>query len=135
EGLRDGRTLYMDGERIKDVTRDPRFAGPARSLAELYDLQHEKKDEMTYVSPTTGDPVGLSFIEPKSRDDLVRRRIMVKHWHDHSCGMFGRSPDFLNTFLAGWASVPQAFGQYGGNMRAYYEQVREGDLITTHSLT
>ena len=135
EGLRDGRALYMDGERIKDVTRDPRFAGPARSLAELYDLQHEKKDEMTYVSPTTGDRVGLSFIEPRSRDDLVRRRIMVKHWHDHTCGMFGRAPDFLNTFLASWASGSQAFGQYGGNMRAYYEKVREQDLVTTHSLT
>ena len=29
-GLRDGRTLYMDGERIDDVTRDPRLpAAPA----------------------------------------------------------------------------------------------------------
>lgn len=135
EGLRDGRALYMDGERIADVTRDPRLAGPARSLAELYDLQHEQLDEMSYISPTTGDRVGLSFIEPKTREDLVRRRVMVKRWHDHSLGMFGRAPDFLNVVLSAWASGAQAFGQHGGNMRAYYEFVRENDLVATHSFT
>jgi len=137
DGLRDGRQLYMNGERIADVTRDPRFAGGARTVAELYDLQHDPKriDEMTYRSPTTGDRVGLSFLEAKTRDDLARRRVMYKHWHDHTLGMFGRAPDFLNAMLSAWASGQQAFGQYGGNMRAYYERVRENDLITTHSLT
>src|SRR5487761_605950 len=96
EGLRDGRQLSMDGELVKDVTRDPRLAGAARTMADLYDMQHRPDliDEMTYISPTTGDRVGLSFLEPKTREDLKRRRVMYKHWHDYTVGMFGRAPDF-----------------------------------------
>ena len=41
EGFRDGRELYMDGERVADVTKDPRLAGGARTMAQLYDMQHE----------------------------------------------------------------------------------------------
>ena len=40
-GMRDGRAVFIDGERVADVTRDPRFAGGARTLASLYDLQHK----------------------------------------------------------------------------------------------
>ena len=136
-GLRDGRAIYIDGERVADVTRDARFAGAARTLAGLYDLQGDPKlrDEMTYVSPTTGARVGLSFIEPRTQDDLRRRRVMIKHWHDWTLGMFGRAPDFLNVVISTYASCAEAFGpQFAPNVRAYYERAREGDLIATHSL-
>lgn len=137
-GLRDGREIYIDGERVADVTRDRRLAGGARTVAELYDLQHrpELADAMTYRSPTTGDRVGLSFLEASSKEDLKRRRVMIKHWHDHTLGMFGRAPDFLNVLLTVFGSSAEAFGpQYAKNVRAYYELAREKDLISTHSLT
>ncbi len=137
-GLRDGRAVHVDGERVADVTRDPRFAGGARTLASLYDLQHrpELVDALTYRSPTTGDRVGLSFIEPKTQEDLRRRRVMIKHWHDHTLGMFGRASDFLNVMISTFASCADAFGpDFAPNMRRYYEMVRERDLVATHSLT
>ena len=65
---------------------------------------------MTFASPSSGEPVGLSFIEPRSVDDLIRRREMVKIWMDATCGMFGRSPDFLNVMLTGLAAAAPAFG-------------------------
>ena len=37
ESLRDGRTVYLDGERVKDVTAHPAFVEPIRKLAETYD--------------------------------------------------------------------------------------------------
>lgn len=137
-GLRDGRAVYIDGERIADVTRDPRLAGGARTLAELYDLQHqpERLEELTYRSPTSGERVGLSFLEPTSQTDLRRRRVMIKHWHDHTLGMFGRAPDFLNVLISAFASGAETFGaNYAKNVRAFYELAREKDLISTHSLT
>ena len=72
--IRDDRQIYLDGERVADVTRDPRLAAAARSLAELYDIQHDPAlaARMTFASPASGDPVGLSFIEPRSVDDLIR---------------------------------------------------------------
>ena len=72
---------------------------------------------MSYASPTTGEPVGLSFIEPKSLGDLERRRHMVKRWNDYCLGMFPRSPDFLNVTLAAFASGAKCFGPYANNVR------------------
>jgi 4-hydroxyphenylacetate 3-monooxygenase len=139
-GLSDDRQIFIDGERVGDVTRDPRFAGAAQSLAELFDMQHDPglHDRMTYASPSSGDRVGLSFIEPRSVDDLVRRRGMVKIWMDQTCGMFGRSPDFLNVMLTGLAAAAPEFGRsdkrFADNIRNYHVHAREHDLCMTHTL-
>ena len=61
--------VYLNGRLVKDVTEEPVFAGPIKSIAELYDLQHDPRyrDFMLYESPTTGDPVHASFQVPKTR--------------------------------------------------------------------
>ena len=134
ESLRDGRQIWIDGELIPDVTTDRRLAGAARSMAALYDLQHERAD-MTFTSPSSGDQVGLSFIQPATVDDLIRRRGMVKTWMDATCGMFGRSPDFMNVMLAGLASSHKTFGDpFGQNILSYYRHCRENDIAMTHTL-
>jgi 4-hydroxyphenylacetate 3-monooxygenase len=138
--LRDDRQIFIDGERVRDVTTDPRFAGAAQSMAELYDMQHETAlgPQMVFASPSSGNPVGLSFIEPRSVDDLIRRRDMIKIWMDATCGMFGRSPDFLNVLLTGFAIGADEFGRrdakFAANVRDYHEFAREADLCMTHTL-
>ena len=140
EGIRDDRELWCDGERIKDVTTDPRFSGGAKTLAALYDLQWKPDliEKMTYQSPVTGDRVGLSFIQPQTQEDLTRRREMFKIWNDYTCGMFGRSPDFMNVMLSSYGAAADAFNsdqsQFGKNVEAYYEFAREHDIATTHAL-
>jgi 4-hydroxyphenylacetate 3-monooxygenase len=140
DGLHDDRQIFMEGERIKDVTKDRRFAGAAKSLAELFDMQHEPalREKMTFASPWSGDPVGLSFIEARSVDDLIRRRGMIKLWMDRTCGMFGRSPDFLNVMLTGLAAAAPEFGRrdkrFADNIRDYHVYAREHDLCMTHTL-
>lgn len=139
-GLGRKREIWLDGERVDDVTTDPRLAGAAHAIAELYDLQLRPDliDTMTYPSPTTGDRVGLSFIEPRSPEDLVRRRAMVKTWMDHTSGMFGRSADFMNIMVTGLALDADSFERddrpYGTYLRRYYEEIRERDLVLTHTL-
>src|SRR6202007_1308488 len=39
ETLRDGRVVYVGGERIDDVTRHPAFREAARTVAGIYDLK------------------------------------------------------------------------------------------------
>jgi 4-hydroxyphenylacetate 3-monooxygenase len=140
EGLRDERQIFIDGERVGDVTTDRRLAGAAQSLAELYDMQHEPdlRKKMTFPSPSSGEPVGLSHIEPRTIDDLIRRREMIKLWMDRTCGMFGRSPDFLNVMLTGLAAAAPEFGKsdkrFADNIRAYHVDARERDLCMTHTL-
>jgi 4-hydroxyphenylacetate 3-monooxygenase len=140
DALKDDRRIFMDGDEIGDVARDPRTAGAACTLAELYDMQHDAPlaDRMVFASPSNGEPVGLSFIEPKTVDDLIRRREMIKLWMDRTCGMFGRSPDFLNVMLTGLAAAAPEFAKsdkrFAENIRRYHALARERDLCMTHTL-
>ena len=141
DGLREHPAeVWMRGERIEDVTTHPALKGGVKSVAALYDLQHREdvKDEMVYPSPSTGDPVGRSFIIPLTTDDLLLRRKMMTHWAWVGCGMMARTPDFMNVSIAGWAGAAEFFGQnrpeFAGNVRNYYEFVRENDVTLTHTL-
>ena len=141
KGLQDQeREIWLRGERIKDVTTHPGLANGVRAIASLYDLQHDPalRDEMTYVSPTSRERVGLSFVIPRTKQELERRGAMMLRWARTTCGMMGRSPDFMNVTFAAWAAAGDYFArgrpQFGQNMRRYYEYISEHDLTLTHSL-
>lgn len=140
ESLRDGREIWIEGQRVGDVTTDPRMRHAVDSVAELYDLQHRDDlgDVLTYHDDAVGERVGRSYVEPRSVDDLERRREMVKTWMDWTGGMMGRSPDFMNIHMTGFASGQDFFGQagpeYARNVRAYHEMLKREDVCLTHVL-
>src|SRR5262249_58454580 len=41
DSLREGGQMWTDGARVADVTKDRRFAAAARTMADLYDMQHD----------------------------------------------------------------------------------------------
>ena len=132
--------IWLGDERITDVTSHPALRGCAQSMATLYDMQHTEglRDEMTYPSPTTGDPVGLSFITPRTHEDLQRRSAMMFHWSRFSGGMLGRSSDYINVEIMAAAAAADFYHQndprFGENARNYYDYARENDLCMTHTL-
>ena len=141
QGLKDRSSeVWLGNERVRDVTSHPALRRGARSVAHLYDMQHDPAlhDEMTYTSPTRGDRVGLSFITPRSLEDLQRRTRMMLHWARYSGGMMGRSPDYLNVSLMASAAAADFYAQndprHAENVRNYYTYVRENDLCLTHTL-
>jgi 4-hydroxyphenylacetate 3-monooxygenase len=133
--------LWLKGEKIGDPTEHPAFRGVIGSMARLYDMQHEPeyRDTLTFESPSSGEPVGMSFLPAKTKEDLARRSGAYKTWADRTLGMMGRTPDYLNAALTAYAVSADYFGQtrpgFADNVRAYYEYVRENDLCTTHVLT
>jgi 4-hydroxyphenylacetate 3-monooxygenase len=139
--LRDNREIWLDGKRVKDVTKDPQLCRAAQSIAALYDLQSraDLKERMTFESPTTGNDVGRAFMQPKCSQDLVRRREAFKVWADYGCGMLGRAPDFLTAIITGFASGHAYFAQgdkaYGENIVRYHAEARENDWCLTHALS
>ena len=132
--------VWMRGERVKDVTTHPALAGGAKSVAALYDRQHDPavRDEMVFPSPSSGDPVGMSFMVPRTIEDLLLRRKMMTNWAWVGCGMMARTPDFMNVSIAGWAGAAEYFGQnrpeFADNVRRYFEHIRENDVTLTHTL-
>ena len=102
--------IWFDGKQIEGpISEHPAFKGIIQSKASLYDLQHNPDyiDDMTFISPTLGERVGLSFMQPKTKEDLIKRRKMITTWAKQSHGMMGRSPDYLNTVLMSFASSTQ----------------------------
>ena len=126
------REIWLDGRRIADVTAFPGLANGARSVAALYDMQHDAglAAEMTYASPTSGAPVGLSFIVPETAADLARRRTMMSHWAHASYGMMGRTPDFLIVNPSLGAAIGAQLGGTFGEAVAVDEYTVKAPLVT-----
>jgi 4-hydroxyphenylacetate 3-monooxygenase len=133
-----GNNIYLHGERVKDVTEHPGLKNVIKSMANLYDLQYEKQDKMLYTSPTTGDKVGSTFLQPKTIDDLIFRREAIQEWARTSGGMMGRSPDYLNAEVMAMGINNGIFAEadpmFAENARKYYEFARENDISLTHTL-
>jgi len=133
--------VVVQGETVTAGIPDhPAFRNVVRTYAELYDMQHDPalRETLTYVSPSSGDPVGTSFMVPRSHDDLATRRSAMKLWADRSFGMLGRTGDYLNSCLMALSEAQTWFAQadpaFAANIRSYYETVREQDLLSTHTL-
>jgi len=139
DGLRDGREVWLEGERVADVTRHPRLRRAARTIAGLYDLQHDAElhERMSYRSPSSGEPVALSYLMPQTHADLQRRRRALEIVAEASSGMLGRSPDYVNIQVTACAQCAATYGRrerrWGENLLAYYDYIRERDLSLTHT--
>ncbi|MEU7632341.1 4-hydroxyphenylacetate 3-hydroxylase N-terminal domain-containing protein [Nocardia sp. NPDC049220] len=139
-GLKDGRRVFIDGEYVSDVAAHPAFAGAVASIANVYDNANApaNREVMTYPSPTTGDPVNLSFLIPRSEDDLRRRRTALRLSAETTAGLMGRGPEHVAGFLAGWAGRADVFAEGGdrfaANITAFYEHVRDNDLYCSYAI-
>jgi 4-hydroxyphenylacetate 3-monooxygenase len=134
-------TVHIHGETLHGgIPEHPAFRNLVATYAGLYDMQSDPalRDVMTYESPSSGERVGTSFLVPATEADLVRRRTMMKRWADSSLGTLGRTGDYLNCALAALSEAGPWFAQadaaFAANVRAYYERVREEDLLLTHTL-
>jgi 4-hydroxyphenylacetate 3-monooxygenase len=139
EGLKKANNnIYIHGERVEDVTEHPAFKNVIKSMANLYDLQYEKPEKMLYTSPTTGDKVGMTFLQPRTIEDLIARREATQEWAKTSGGMMGRSPDYLNAEVMAMGVNNSLFAEgdprFAENARNYYEYARENDISLTHTL-
>ena len=138
--LNDGRAIFVDGERVKDVTKHPAFRQSAISAAKLYDIAANPTmhDRMTYTSPTSGKQVLRAYQIPRSHADLKAKRLASETWSEASFGMIGRTPDHVAGFFAGYAAVPEVFAaggqQYADNVVNFYEELREKHLWATYAI-
>ena len=133
ESLRDGRRVWLMGQPVEDVTTHPRLAGCARSVAAVYDLQHDPayQELLTMPSPSTGQPVSLAYLLPQSVDDLARQRRMYECLVRRAGGVAGRLPQHLATVVLGLYDVRDLLGQedpaFAEHVGHYFEYCREHD--------
>ncbi len=76
ESLRDGREIFIYGERVDDVTTHPAFRNTARMVARLYDALHDPKHKDKLLVPTDTGNGGMThafFKAPKTVRRNARR--------------------------------------------------------------
>src|SRR3954452_4203555 len=97
DSLRDGRAVYIRGERVRDVTSHPAFRNSARSIARLYDALHAPEAEGVLRVPTDTGNGGFThpfFKTARSTEDLLSARDAIVAWQRLVYGWMGRTPDY-----------------------------------------
>ena len=79
ESLRDGRQVWINGERVKDVPTHPAFQPIVSLRARLYDMAHEARHSaaMSYTDEASGEHCNLALKLPKTQQDWHDKRAYV----------------------------------------------------------
>ncbi|MBQ0826865.1 4-hydroxyphenylacetate 3-hydroxylase family protein [Streptomyces tagetis] len=80
ESIRDGRQVWVDGEKVDDVTRHPMFKPIVDVRARIHDLAHEEatRERMTYRDEETGELNAIANRLPRTREDWQDKRTAVE---------------------------------------------------------
>jgi len=136
EGLRDGRNVFINGERVDDVTTHPAFARSVQSVGKLYDYANapENRDVMTFET-ADGTRANRIWQLPESYNEMVERRHALEAWGTQHAGFFGRAPDYIASCMSGMYMGLDVFEAYDKDrakaLADYYHYIRDNDLYLT----
>jgi 4-hydroxyphenylacetate 3-monooxygenase len=138
QSLKDGRTIYIDGALVRDVTTHPAYRNAVASAAFLYDYQarSENIELMTFLPEGGMRRVNRCWQMPRSYDELVMRRRALQAWAGVSCGFMGRSPDHVASTLIGQRMGIEVFAKHGPArakaLADYADHAARNDLFLTY---
>lgn len=135
--LRDDRTVFIDGERVKDVTTHPAFRNSARSIARMYDALHDpaRRELLTTATDTgNGGWTHRSFKPARSVDDMAAQREAIAAWARLSYGWMGRTPDFKAALVNTLGANAEYYGPFADHARAWYRKASESALFMNHAI-
>lgn len=112
-GLKDGRQIWVGNDKVTDVVSHPAFSGAAKGLAAVFDLQWEAKEDCLFPDPETGEPINVSHMIPRSPDDVKQRHRGLRRIAEHTVGVMGRTPDYMNVTYAGFAGCAHEWASRG----------------------
>jgi aromatic ring hydroxylase len=138
EGLKDERTVWLDGRAV-DVTTDPVLAGSVRGMAGYFDWQTQYASDCVVDNPAVGEATNASLLIPRNGADLAARSKAFDRLARYSFGMLGRTPDYVNVTLSGFAARRDGFDvdgntSFGDRVVAFHKEVATKDLSLTHAI-
>lgn len=137
ESLRDGREVWIYGERVEDITAHPAFRNSARSVARLYDALHDPARQPALTSPTDTGSGGFThsfFKVPRGPQDLRDARDAIVGWQRLCYGFMGRTPDYKAAFVGTLGANADFYAPYQDNARRWYARAQERVLFMNHAL-
>jgi 4-hydroxyphenylacetate 3-monooxygenase len=137
ESLRDGREVYIYGEKVADVTTHPAFQNSVRTTARLYDSLHDPAKQDVVTAPTDTGNGGFThpfFRTPRSAADLYKDRDAIAEWARMTYGWMGRSPDYKAAFLGTLGANSDFYAPFAENARRWYTESQEKVLYWNHAI-
>jgi 4-hydroxyphenylacetate 3-monooxygenase len=137
ESVRDGREVYIYGERVKDVTTHPAFRNTARMTARLYHALHDPKRRGKLLLPTdtgNGGSTHAYFKAPKTPEELLAGRNAIAEWARITYGWIGRSPDYKAAFMATLGANADFYDPYQKNAHRWYKYSQERVPFINHAI-
>ncbi|ASL45732.1 4-nitrophenol 2-monooxygenase, oxygenase component [Burkholderia sp. AD24] len=134
DSLRDGRNVFLDGEKIADVTAHRAFRNAARSIASLYDALHgEHRERLT--APDARGQITHRFFKPSySVGDLLAAQDAIELWSKMTYGFMGRTPDYKAAFMSGLEAGAGCYGEYRQNAVDWHRRFASRALYLNHAL-
>jgi 4-hydroxyphenylacetate 3-monooxygenase len=137
ESLRDGREVFIYGDKVADVTTHPAFRNSVRTTARLYDSLHDPARRDLVTAPTDTGNGGFThpfYRTPRSQADLYKDRDAIAEWARMTYGWMGRSPDYKAAFLGTLGANSDFYEPFAGNARRWYAESQEKVLYWNHAI-
>jgi 4-hydroxyphenylacetate 3-monooxygenase len=133
ESLRDGREIWLNGERVQDVTTHPAFRNGTRSVARLYDALHDpaQQEVLTGITPN-GAVTHKSFLLARTPQELLARSEAMRAWSRLHFGFMGRSPDYKAGLAVSLGAWPEYFEPFAQNATQWYHQLADQGSYLNH---
>ena len=142
ESLRDGREVYIHGERVEDVTTHPILRKAIDHGAIDYELDKQEglRDLFVTRSPITGNEIRRYFEIPRTAEDLLRRRELIetatKHGNAVILFMKEIGTDALNALAMITHQMDKKNGtRYSERVADYRNYLGESDLSMAGAIT
>ncbi len=133
ESLRDGREIWLNGERVPDVTTHLAFRNGARSVARLYDALHDPAQQEVLLGETpNGAVTHKSFILARTPQELLARSEAMRTWSRLHFGFMGRSPDYKAGLAVSLGAWPEYFEPFAQNATRWYHQLADRCSYLNH---
>lgn len=138
ESLRDGRVVYIDGEKVDDITTHPKMKVAVETAAFDYEMAEmpEYYDLAVVEDKKTGEPFSRYFYRPQNGDDLLKRHelMLTASRLNYTTTPFAR--EMIDSFN-GCAVNAYTMGNkdYIERVDAYLEHLKKNDLSLAGAIT
>jgi 4-hydroxyphenylacetate 3-monooxygenase len=135
ESLRDGREVWMNGERVDDVTTHPAFKPIVDVRARIYDMAHEEnyREIMSYADAESGEDNNTGFRPPTTKQHWQDKRRAVDAVMRDIGGMVVRMGDeTIGEVWSLWDGkdvLDEIDSQFSENVRAHVENALRSDTF------
>lgn len=131
ESIRDGREVFMDGERVADVVTHPMFRPLVDIRARIYDLQHEPETKPVLTVEQDGETNAVGNALPFTQDDWWMKRRATDVVLEDAGGIVTRVGDEtvgeMWSLYDGQDVLNEVDPQFAENIRTHIRKVLHAD--------